>query len=198
MYHFLPFLLCPFHIIVAHRKWTVTFLFYSITKNDCTSATIEAQRQLCWYKTGNCISPFFYTNGWRAANVYLSLTLVKGLLLFTDSYINTVQHHFTDEVSHPASLFSPCLCFSFFREKKNHNYPQSPGVYSCRRLDCAATNQPLSGEHGALKATASGGSADTWSLVTSVKVAIIHVCGCSTGMWWEAKNTLVTWNHPGA
>lgn len=79
-----------------------------------------------------------------------------------------VRHHLTDEVSDPASPRSPCLCFSFFffflvipdekTEKKNHNYPQSPGVYSCQRLDCTASNQPLSGEDGALRAAASGGT----------------------------------------
>lgn len=96
--------------------------------------------------------------------MYLSLTLVKGLLLFTDGYVNMVQHHLTDEVSDPAPLSSPRLCFSFFaipdekKKKKNHNYPQFPGVYSCQGLDCTATNQPLSGKDGAPKAAASGGT----------------------------------------
>lgn len=54
----------------------------------------------------------------------------------------------------------PVCVFPFLqyqmKRKKNHNYPQFPGVYSCQGLDCTATNQPLSGKDGALKAAASG------------------------------------------
>lgn len=69
---------CPFHIIVAHRKWTVTFdfiLFIFYSKNDCTSATIDSQKQLCRYKTGNCISPFFFfpTQMGRGLQMYISV-----------------------------------------------------------------------------------------------------------------------------
>lgn len=32
LYHVLPFLLCPFHIIVAHRKWTITFYFTALPR----------------------------------------------------------------------------------------------------------------------------------------------------------------------
>lgn len=141
-----------------------------------------------------------HTDWQRAANVYLSLTLVRGLLLFTDGYVSMVQHHLTDEVSDPASLFSPCLCFSFFvipdEKKKNHNYPQSPGVYSCQRLDCTASNQPLSGKDGALKATASGGT-DGYRAGCDFCQGYVHpvFVDVRRGMQGEWKNSCVTQNH---
>lgn len=53
----------------------------------------------------------------------------------------------------------PVCVSSFFsrntRQKKSQ-LPTVPGVYSCQRLDCTATNQPLSGKDGVLKAAASG------------------------------------------
>lgn len=69
-----------------------------------------------------------------------------------------VQHHLTDEVSDPASPFSPCLCFSFLQasQTKKNQLPTVPGVFSCQRLGCTTTNQPLSGRDGALKAADSG------------------------------------------
>lgn len=70
LYHVLSFLLCLFHIIVAHRKWTITFFFFSYflffftaLPRTIAPAPLLRLRQLCWYKTGNCILPFFcYTD----------------------------------------------------------------------------------------------------------------------------------------
>lgn len=81
LYHVL-LLLCPFHIIVAHRKWIICVLFfYSVTKNDCTSATTEfrdnyADRR---QETAYYLFLFFYLMcftqmGRELQNVYLSLT----------------------------------------------------------------------------------------------------------------------------
>lgn len=80
-----------------------------------------------------------------------------------DGYINVVPHHLTDKVSVPAWLFSPWLFFLPPKKKDSHNYPQSPAVYTCQRLDCCATNQPLSGNDGALKATDSRGTGGTFT-----------------------------------
>lgn len=130
---------------------------------------------------------FFLTQMSTGLQMYLSQTLDKGLLLFTDGQVNMVQHHLTDEVSDPASL----SVFFFFPlpiadKKKKTQLPTVPGVYSCQRLDCTATNQPLSGKVRLLKATASGRTGpDNRPVVTFAKVTIIHVCGCPTGMKWE-------------
>lgn len=155
MYHFYCTLPISHHSSTQEMNHYVLFFFTALPRTIAPAPLLRLRDNYAdRKKTGNCILPiyifFFYMNGQRAANVYLSLTLVKGLLLFTDGYVNMVQHHLTDEVWDPASLFTPCLCFSFLPDKKKKSQlPTVPGVYSCQRLDCTATNQPLSGEAAA-------------------------------------------------
>lgn len=185
------FMFCHFysaHIIVAHRKWTrmvdsFIFFFTALPRTIAPAPRLRLRHNYADKRQETVNDPFFFcffsfnTDGLRAVNVYLSQTLVKGLRLFTHGYVNMVQHHLTDEVSDPASVF---LHFLFLYEKTQ--LPTVPGVYSCQRSDCTATNQPLSGGDGGFEAVASGRTGRYGAAVTYVKVTIVHARGCPTGM----------------
>lgn len=120
----------------------------------------------------------------------LNRTLVKGLLLFTDGYVNMVQHHLTDEVLDPASLFSPCVCFFLCVIPEGRKKSQLPTIpwsvfMSEVRLHCnqSALIRERWGPEGPGRQVGQEGPRP---VVVFAKVRIIHVCGCSTGMLWES------------
>ncbi|KAM3613701.1 uncharacterized protein V6R79_003783 [Siganus canaliculatus] len=90
---------------------------------------------------------------------YWSADCVDGGICGVESKMEEYQYGLDDSTLNDVR-FHCCAFSQQQRGRKNPNYPQSPGVYLCQRLDCAATNQPLSGKDGALKvpAVSFGGS----------------------------------------